>query len=519
LQKKAPEGNLTCALFASFYDAFCGEYGRCTYIKMMKSVTFVNRCKLASFTLRLALSGALAVLLFALLSGCGKSANSPPTNTFSLQGTLALREQGDLSAAIVRLWEAPEDAQLSQILAAYPSVGFSPEQMLFNPFTGTPLATLTPGSDGKFTFSGLSEGNYIVDADLEEYACPQPFRISLPGTTQMDTLWLVQPETVTGILTSSVWHTGHVYFVDADVIVPTAMTLNIESGALVLLNGDYRINVAGAIQTDGLPAEPIRFRLTQQHSQAGGDWGGLYFEDPANACNLTGIVFQGASTALNLSGGSIEIRECLFDAPETFAGYFSANTEGWVEHCIVRDGDQGLVADNCAPHFSNNVILRMSDKAITVKTNSNATLHSNVIKDCEIGIWSDWNTAPIIQYNLITGGFYGLEAQDGFTATIRYNEFVDQTERCIFFHVRNCYPVALEYNNFLNAPQNIIYVDGLLSQQADTVYAPNNYWDGAQGAEIAGRIIDGFDIGSPSNLIGPVVYIPYSSTPLSGAGP
>jgi hypothetical protein len=230
------------------------------------------------------------------------------------------------------------------------------------------------------------------------------------------------------------------------------------------------------------------------------------------------MLIQGAATALRIVGGSVQVQECLFEAPGTFGVYFSAGAEGWVDHCLVRDGDQGLTADNANPHFDHNIVLRMSGKGITAKTNSQAVIHGNVVMQCESGLWSDWNAAPLVEYNLFSGGSYGLDAQSGFVGTVRYNIFSSQSLQSIYLHVRNCYPL-IQFNNFVNAPQTIFRVDGNSGQQADTIWAPENYWDGVATELIPTRIIDGHDIGSPGNPISLVEYMPPRATPVPEAGP
>jgi hypothetical protein len=459
------------------------------------------------------------LLIACVFLGCSKTGLDPSSTVYSIQGTLTVAGEANPDSALVRLWAAPQDIQLQQALSQYPALGFAPvSPMLFNPLTLTPLRSGTPASDGSFRFDDLPAGSYFLDAALAGYDCPDPLFFTLPGGSNVGPLTLAEAQPVNGTLNSAVWESGEVYRITGDVLVPPGQTLTIQSGVLILLAGDYTFTVSGRILIDGIPAHPVRFRLTPEHHALGGDWGGLRLNETISACEITGVQFQGAATALRAIGGTAHVEECLFEAPAAFGAYFSAAAEGWVKHSIVRDGNQGLVADNSSPQIEYNLLLRMSGRAITVKTNSQATLYSNAMYDCQTGIWSDWNTTPLIHYNLISGGSRALEAQDGFTALVEYNEFIGQSVECIYLNIRNCYP-TIRNNNFIAIPPTVLRINGNNGQQADTVYAQYNYWNGEDLSGIPALIIDGQDVGSPGNPISPVVFQPFRLTPVAGTGP
>ncbi len=475
--------------------------------------------KAISISLRLCRILAAMVFCIFIFARCQKTTTSPATPSLSIQGFLALNAQGELSQVVVRLFAEPEDPLLYQVSASYPALGFAPlAPMLFDPAKQTPIATATPDAQGAFHFEDLNEGTYILDATLPGFACARPLIIDLPEDQDPDTLRLATLLPVSGNLNQATWHSGEAYLLTGNLYVLPEATLTIEQDVLILVEEDYTLTVAGGLEVQGAPTNPVRFRLTEDYSAGGGDWGGLKCDQPASLCELTGAVLQGASTALRVMGGVAQVSECLFDAPGAFGVYFSAEAAGWLRQSLVRDGDQGLVADNCAPHFEKNLILRMSGAGISVKTNSQATLHNNGLFDCLTGIWSDWETAPLIQYNIISGGSRALHAQDGFEALIQYNEFTGQTQDCIYLYFRNCYPI-IENNNFFNAPDTILFINGFSGQQADTVFAPYNYWEGEEATGIPQRIVDGHDLSSPSNPVGPVIYEPFRMEPVPEAGP
>lgn len=459
------------------------------------------------------------LLVSCVFFGCGKTGLDPSSSVYSIQGTLTVAGEADPDSAVIRLWAVPTDVQLQQALLQYPALGFAPvSPMLFNPLIQTLYRTVTPTSNGAYRFDDLPAGSYFLDAALAGYDCPDPLFITLPGNANAGLLTLAKIQSVTGILNSGTWTTGEVYQLTGDVLVPPGQTLTIQSGVLILLAGDHTFTVSGRIIIDGIPAHPVRFRLTPEHHAGGGDWGGLRLNETVSGCEIIGVQFQGAATALRVIGGVAHVEECLFETPAAFGVYFSASAYGWVKHSIVRDGDQGFVADNSNPQFEYNLFLRMTGRAVTVKTNSQATVYSNAMYDCQTGIWSDWNTAPLIHYNLVSGGSRALEAQDGFTSLVEYNDFVGQTVECIYLNIRNCYPI-IKNNNFIAVPQTVLRINGNNGQQSDTVYAQYNYWDGKDLSGIPALIIDGQDVGSPGNPISPVVFQPFRLTPVAGTGP
>ncbi len=480
---------------------------------------FCRRFKYCIATVRDVREVGWMLLAACSLLGCSKSGLDPSSSLYSIQGTLNIAGEADPDSAIVRIWAVPQDVHLQQALNQYPALGFAPvSPMLFNPLTHTPIRSGIPASNGAFRFDDLPAGSYFLDAELTGYDCPDPLFITLPGNENAGFLTLAEVQSVAGSVNSEVWETGEVRRITGDVLVPPGQTLTIQSGVLILLAGDYTFTVSGRILIDGIPAQPVRFRLTSEHHALGGDWGGLRLNETVSACEVVGVQFQGASTALRVIGGVAHVEECLFEAPTAFGVYFSAAAGGWVNHSIVRDGNQGLVADNSSPQMEYNLLLRMSGRAITVKTNSQATLYGNAMYDCQTGIWSDWNTAPLIHYNLVSGGSRALEAQDGFTALVEYNEFVGQTVECIYLNIRNCYPI-IKNNNFIEIPPTVLRINGNNGQQSDTVYAQYNYWDGEDLSGIPSLIIDGQDVGSPGNPISPVVFQPFRLTPVAGTGP
>lgn len=461
--------------------------------------------------------------VFALSSfwGCGESATEPAVDTYTISGTLVLNDGQDPSPAVIRLFAAPQNSQIQEMLSSYALVGFADyETMLFDPLTVQPLKTVSPGPDGSFQIDGLDGGAYVVSASLSGYGCSEPEWVSLSSDADIGDLELSPEQEISGNITADqTWHSGDVYAINSDVLILAGVTLTIEEGTLIQLKGDYEIKVFGSLQVEGLPSRPVRFRLHPDYYTADADWNGIRIEIGAGDCQFSGMSIQGASTALEIKDGVTTVSECLFDAPGADGVFFSTLSSGEAKYCIALNGDVGLRANLSSPEFSYNLILNMSGAGIDVQDSSQADVHNNVIVNCGSGIRSSWFTAPTIQYNLISGGSRALDAERGFDAVIQYNVFTGQTGETVHFSIGYCYPDPFSYNNFLNAPLHILYVDGAAGQQADTVFAVYNYWDGEDPDDIPVRIIDGYDHGTQGNPIGIVVYNPILDTPVTLAGP
>jgi hypothetical protein len=344
--------------------------------------------------------------------------------------------------------------------------------------------------------------------------------LNVSGNVQADVIHLTPPQEILGnISDNAVWETGNAYRIASDVIVLPGVTLTIQEGVLVLFEDDYWIKIFGSINVEGTTARPVEFRLHDDAFASTSDWEGVQIELDAGDCSFTGMVMRHASTALEIKGGTTWITECLFDASSAEGVFFSALSSGETEHCILRDGNVGLVASHSSPELNNNLILNMSGAGIDVQDSSEANIHHNVISECNKGIRSSWYTSPTIQHNLIAGGVHGIDAERGFTAAVEYNVFQGQSGETVYFSIGYCYPVPFEFNNFIDAPQHILYVSGSAAQQADTVYAQYNYWDGETTSQIPLRIIDGYDHGTQANPIGIVVYNPILDSPVVSAGP
>ena len=74
--------------------------------------------------------------------------------------------------------------------------------------------------------------------------------------------------------TDTTWTNDKTYIVVNTIGVAPGVTLTIQAGTDVLFNGNYNLNVGGALVADGTEAQPIRFL-----SNTGGTWGRIYFDN------------------------------------------------------------------------------------------------------------------------------------------------------------------------------------------------------------------------------------------------
>lgn len=79
-----------------------------------------------------------------------------------------------------------------------------------------------------------------------------------------------------------VWTNDKTYILDCNVGIAPGYTLTIQAGTEVHFNGNYNLNVGGALIADGTAEQPIRFM-----SHTGGSWGRIFFDDPSRDAQAT----------------------------------------------------------------------------------------------------------------------------------------------------------------------------------------------------------------------------------------
>ncbi len=111
------------------------------------------------------------------------------------------------------------------------------------------------------------------------------------------------------------WTNDKTYIVTSNVGIAPDVTLTIQAGTDIRFNGNYNLNVGGALVADGTEAQPIRFL-----SNTGGTWGRIFFDD-------TSI-------------------DAISDITGTYTG---GNLLRWV---TIQDAAQGIGCNNATPYLS-----------------------------------------------------------------------------------------------------------------------------------------------------------------------
>ena len=128
---------------------------------------------------------------------------------------------------------------------------------------------------------------------------------------------------------------GNPHYITADLTVSNAIKLTIEPGCSIYVNGNYQINIYGALDATGTAQSPIIF-TSGQGTPAKGDWKGLNFNasDAGTTLSYVTINFAGNSS-LNC------------------AVYFYSSANASFSHCnIMNSSKKGIYISGSNPTFS-----------------------------------------------------------------------------------------------------------------------------------------------------------------------
>ncbi len=133
--------------------------------------------------------------------------------------------------------------------------------------------------------SGVSSPVYTFTVEaVAGYNHPIPFTLVVSAND--GTFTTVIPFTITTrsgdehfcgtVAEDMVWTNDKTYILDCNVGIAPGYTLTIQAGTEVHFNGNYNLNVGGALIADGTTSQPIRFM-----SHTGESWGRIFFDDPS----------------------------------------------------------------------------------------------------------------------------------------------------------------------------------------------------------------------------------------------
>ncbi len=178
---------------------------------------------------------------------------------------------------------------------------------------GNILATTSQTNTAPFTFSVVSGAGYnhvipftLTVTDTTGYSNPIYFTV----TTESGN---VNKSGTIGVDTT--WTNDKTYHIVGNVGVAPGKTLTIQAGTTVKLDGNFSLNVGGALIADGTQSQPICFI-----SNSGGAWGRIYFDDPS-----------------------------LDAVTDTSGTYLGGNILRWVQ---ISGAAQGISCNNATPYLS-----------------------------------------------------------------------------------------------------------------------------------------------------------------------
>jgi hypothetical protein len=181
------------------------------------------------------------------------------------------------------------------------------------------------------------------------------------------------PVSVSGTVTGN-WTNNNTYFVNGNLTIPTGQTLTIQPGTQVRVNGNYTINVNGALIAQGTQVAPILF-TSNMPAPTPGDWGGL-------RVNANGSIFK----------------YCIIEY--SFEGIWMENSNSPITYCELRHFySYGIYFNGSFPNVSNNWI------------------HDFKAIDASAGIVNDWNgtgTCTISCNRIHDGNGYGIRPAAGY---------------------------------------------------------------------------------------------------------
>lgn len=236
-------------------------------------------------------------------------------------------------------------------------------------FGSLPAGTTAAGSS-LFTFNIASGAgyNHPILFNLHLSANSGTYTVDLPLT-----ITTRSPDQSVGgtIAVNTTWTNDKTYLVTNNLGVAPGVTLTIQAGTVIKFNGNYSLNVGGALIADGTQGQPIRFL-----SNTTGSWGRIYFDDPSQDARsdasgsylggnlLRWVLVQGASQgiACNMAtpyishittdGGGMNCTtsgEPLWLLDSQLNGYATVNVIPWRSRASVpsiRAGSNAAAANN-----------------------------------------------------------------------------------------------------------------------------------------------------------------------------
>jgi hypothetical protein len=311
-------------------------------------------------------------------------------------------------------------------------------------------------------------------------------------------------EDVSGTLTEdTTFSSGDTTTVVGDLTIQAGVTLTIESGAFVEVDGNYAITVNGVIDANGTDSAPITI-TSGPSDPSPGDWKGLSFTGTVAESSVlehveiryasTGIEASGVSEASPLELQSVVIQE-VGDKGITVENAAVEVTGGTIENF----GDRGIYLNggNTDATVDGTTIVQNGAKALTgscvrIRDGATLTLTGSDLKRCGVGLDVTQDSEGDNPQSVMATGNLITENTRG----VRVNP---KTSDCSNFDCGSAenYPSTLEVreNEITgNIDWAVEVRDGKNARQTELNFT-DNWWGTTDGINIAERIRDQSDDG------------------------
>ena len=315
------------------------------------------------------------------------------------------------------------------------------------------------------------------------------------------------------------------YSLTGNVLVGNEVTLTVQAGATVNLNG-YYIQVDGTLQGVGSTFDRIHLNGNNQNLNHGIDFTSFssnWNEKSRSGCIIentviTSIEISVNSTSPKISGNTIDgcVHSHIAGSPivtnNNFIGgqnYQTAITGGFssiISNNTISSRQNIAILAFDSSVVSNNIIKGDRQKGINAY---GSTLSNNIISDCSqwaIRASSGSTSGTLIENNLIVDNYQGI-VTSGYNNILTSNTIANNT-----IGIYAYYQATLTYNNLENNSQNQIKLDITEKSPFNATY---NWWGTIDQTTIANSI---YDSKNDFNL-GTVTFTPFLTAPNPQATP
>ncbi len=426
------------------------------------------------------------LLLFTFLISC--SPTKPSGKTIS--GKISLEDTTDFSNVKVSLFNLPQiDTSILNPLKKFNFLFGDPDLYFFDHRKQKPIAQTLTDKNGNFSFSNISDGEYILFAQKDGYGWNY-IKISTTsnGNSQIN---MKKEIRVSGVLHgNNVW-SGN-YLIDGDVEIPNSSSLYISGGSIIRFNGNYKIKVNGRLETEISEAKPIVF-TTDDTSIV---WGGIYVSNNGVA-NINTSVVTSANSGVFIESSNLTLSKSVLLNNKSYgvsAIQIKQNNKVEISNCIFTGQPIGVNFEftDTTVSVENSIFVSNSESGIYA-TASGVRIENNFFSGNKYSIngYSNVNSPAlkIYQNNFTTSLSYHilLRGQD---SEIKYND-INSTSGGISLgdmYLKQTTAVV-NYNN-LYGKRYLLRV-GSYTSNTDARF---NYWGTTSESEIRNLIFDRNDV-------------------------